>query len=773
MTGLAAFLYRWRIVLSATLAAGAILFIPRAIQPNVDNDISAWFSRSDPLYRDYDRFQREFGGTQPLIIAFQSAAPEADAPAAGLFTRTRLQVLKEITEEIERIPSVERVQSLATAPVLHPHPRAAADVDDAPALDIGPALDLSRRSPEEILRLAVGDALLRGELVSDDGSVAALVVTFDEDRLDQQRAPILDKIYTTVRSRLPSGVVAHYNGSIEINETYNRVTAGNQRRFVPPILALTLLAVFVLFRSIARTAIAMVSIVVSVLWTLGLYACMGFGFNILTAMLTPLVVVLAISDDVHIVQHFDEARRRGTAEYAFQATVSDMFAPLLAASGTTALGLLSLATSDIVAVRQFGIGAAAGIMVDFASSLILVPTLLTFVRPAPGRPPHERLLIGPIRRVAAFATRRPVVVLAMSASVVLGAFTGMARLRVDTNHISFFAAAHPLSRSAAVIDSKLAGVYSFHVLLEGPADSMKAPGTIRRIDHLAAAIGALPSVCKTTSMAEHLKRTHQALHEGDPKAAVVSDDPLVVAQELLLFTLEEDGRRELERVVSSDFSTAQIIVRMPSMGSDRVFETIEASQHLATAAFAGTSISATVTGSGRLFASLDHDLVQSQISSFATAFLTVFASMFAVFRSIRFGLIAVVPNLFPVVAVLGVMGWFDITLNVATVMVASVALGIVDDDTVHFLHRVRRELAAGCGVDDATDTAVAKEGRAALTTALISSAGFAVLMLSEYKPSAWFGALLALTLGVGVLAEVLVLPAMLKLLARIGVLSSR
>jgi len=492
---------------------------------------------------------------------------------------------------------------------------------------------------------------------------------------------------------------------------------------------------------------------------------MGFGFNILTAMLTPLVVVLAISDDVHMIQHYDEERRRGSAREAFEATVSYLFAPLLAASGTTALGLLSLATSDIVAVRQFGVGAGVGVMVDFLASVILVPTLLSFVAPAGSPAPHDRYLTAPLRQAAGWATRHAWVVIAGCSLVMLAAAGGIARLRVDTNHIAFFAPTHPLSRSAAVIDAELAGVYSFHVLLEGAPGSMKSPDTIRRIDRLAAGIAALPHVRKTTSMAEHVKRTHQELHGGDLAAAVIPDDPLVVAQEILLFTLNDQGRREMERVVSSDFSTAQIVVRLPSMGSDLVFEAIEAAQRLATERFEGTSVTATVTGSGRLFAALDHYLVRSQISSFTTAFLTIFAAMFLIFRSARFGALALVPNLFPVLAILGVMGWWGISLNVATVMVASVALGIVDDDTVHFLHRFRHELAAGLAVDAAAQHAAAIEGRAALTTALINGCGFAVLVLSEYRPSAWFGGLLALTLAVAFVAELLILPATIALLA--------
>ncbi len=153
------------------------------------------------------------------------------------------------------------------------------------------------------------------------------------------------------------------------------------------------------------------------IWTLGLYAAAGFTFNVLTSMLAPLVIVLAIADDVHIVQHFDhELRVSGNKAIAFKSAVTHLFTPLLGASGTTALGMLSLATSDVVAVRAFGIGAAIGIMVDFAISLVFVPTLLTMVRPDPDAPPQERWLLVPLQRVGRFAFTHPRWVV----SVVLG-----------------------------------------------------------------------------------------------------------------------------------------------------------------------------------------------------------------------------------------------------------------------------------------------------------------------------------------------------------------
>ena len=770
LKSLAAWLYRWRVALSIASVAGAAALAPFANVTGVDNDLGAWFSRDDPLYQDYERFRAEFGGTQPLLVAIRSESPSRETPDPGIFTPERLAFLQHVTEDIERIRGVQRVQSLANVQVLRAE--SVAGGNDAPAaepqpLDFQPLVDLSRRSPRQTRNLALSDAVLRDELVSSSGSVTALVVTFDEERLNQDRAAILNEIYGTVRAQLSTGLAAYYNGSIEINETYNRVTIDNQRRFLPPILLLTLLAVYLLFRSIRHAIVVLTCVVVSVLWTLGIYALLGFGFNILTAMLTPLVVVLAISDDVHLIQHYEHERRRGTVEDAFTNTVSYMFTPLAGASATTALGLLALATSDVPAVRHFGIGAAIGVTLDFAISLVLVPTLLGWMPMRPAAAPQGEWLTRPVRAAAALATRRPRVVLAVAAIVTLGGIAGISRLRVDTNHIRFFAPTHPLSRSAAVIDRELSGVYSFHVLLEGPAGSLKSPDAMMRIDRLSAAIRTLPDVRKASSVADHVKQIHQEVGGDRADSNGIPRDPFALAQELLLFSLSDDGRRELDRLVSSDYSRAQIIVRLPSMGSDRVFSAMEDAQRLASDTFANTGMTATVTGSGRLFATLDHTLVRSQVSSFATAFVTIFAAMFLIFKSARYGILAIVPNVFPVVVVLGVMGWCDISLNVATVMVAAVALGIVDDDTVHFLHRFRHEIGNGAALDRAAENAGAIEGRAALITALVNSSGFAVLMLSEYRPSAWFGGLLALTLAVAFLAEVFLMPATVKSVRRL------
>ena len=746
-------LYRWRNPLSALVVLGALASIPTAtVVTNIDNDITAWFSREDPVYQQYERFREEFGGTRSLIVALKTG------PGASVFTDATFAYLEEVSADIERIQTVQRVQSLSNANIV------SGEETDSTLL-VRPLSDIFREQGiAAVRRLAMGDDLIRGDLVSEDERVAAIVVTFDEDRVDAVRAQVIDAIHQAVLAKLPAGLAAHFNGSLEISETYNRVTLSNTFNFAPPILLLTLGAIYLMFRSWRRTLLAMAGVLISLFWSLGLYTLMGFTYNVLASMLVPLIIVLAVADDVHIMQHFEHERRHRGPEAAFKATVSHLLAPLLGASATTALGMLSLATSDVVAVREFGIGAAVGIMVDFAISIVFMPTMLMLLKPEIARvAPHEKHLVEPMRRVAKYASAHPKAILTTAAIVSIVAIAGTSRLYVDTNHINFFSTRHPLATSARVIDEELSGIYSFNVLLEGPEDSLKTPDAMRRMERASDELEKLPYVKKVISVVDYVKRINRELNDGRPDAAVVPPDANAIAQELFVFGMSDRGRAELERVAASDYSRAQISIKLASMSSDLVFEQVGRAEQIVARAFAGSPIRATVTGSGRLFSTLDHYLVTSQLSSFGTAFLTVFGVIFLVFRSARFGVLAIVPNVFPVLAVLGIMGWIGVSMNVATIMVSSVALGVVDDDTIHFINRFRKDRRRGATVDRAIEAATIFEGRAALTTALINSAGYAVLLLSEYKPTAWFGGLLALTMGTAFLAEVFVLPATIKL----------
>src|SRR5829696_189275 len=228
---LASFIYRWRLPMSAFIVLGAIICAPRANVTRIDNDITAWFSKEDPVYRDYERFRTEFGGTRSLIVALSADTSDR------IFSRDTLQFIEQVSRDIERVDTVQRVDSLASATIVK-----ALKGEDG-GLDVRPLLENAAvQPPEEVRARALNDDLLRGDLVSEDGKVTAIIVSFDEDRIDKVRGGVIQQIHDIVDPRLPSGLRAHYNGSLEISETYNRITLDNQRKFTPPILLITVFA---------------------------------------------------------------------------------------------------------------------------------------------------------------------------------------------------------------------------------------------------------------------------------------------------------------------------------------------------------------------------------------------------------------------------------------------------------------------------------------------------------------------------------------------------
>ena len=339
------------------------------------------------------------------------------------------------------------------------------------------------------------------------------------------RGGAIQRIHDIVDPALPPGVAAYYNGSLEISETYNRITLDNQRTFTPPIFLVTLIAVYLSFRSWRKMLLTIVAVGISVLWTLGLYSLMGYTFNVLASMLVPLIVVLAIADDVHIMQHWDEERRHKSAEDVVQ---GDGRAPGGAAArrqrdDRARHGLAGDQQRGGGAILRHRLGGRHhGRLHDLAR-----------VRADAAQPDEA----GDARDAARAVSRRPDAARSRcsrrairgrccSSRLVLAAIAsfGIVRLRVDTNHINFFSPHHPLGQSARVIDDELSGIYSFQILLEGPPESLGTPESLQRMERLEDELRKMPDVKKVRSVADYVRRVNKELHDGDPAADVVPAD---------------------------------------------------------------------------------------------------------------------------------------------------------------------------------------------------------------------------------------------------------
>jgi len=703
MERLAAFIYRLRAWLfSAVILAG--VFFAANIRFEMNNKLDAWFEDDDPVSVDFRLFRDTFEGGDSLIVGLESE---------NLFTRENLAYLVAKTDELETVDHVRYVVSLANANRVR---------GTEQGIDVRPLLEgYERTPPREIRRAALEDELFADYLVSKDGRMTALYVVFDE--IDSAH---VDEIIAQVRAVMdrgkPASLEVFLSGGLMVSSEFVKATRQNQTLLPALGIAIGILTIYVLFRSFSRIVIVTVVVGLSLVWTLGLHSLMGYAFNPISGMIIPLVVVLSLSNSIHMMEYYDEVRKAHAPGASFLSMVRFITVPCFIASITTSLGLFSLMTSPIRAVKQFGFTSGAGIFFSFLISLFVVPFLLTVT---PDRRVREHRWWGRSLSLVARANERRhglilviTILLTVASAVGMGrvtidsnelewfpedselrknamkfdrALSGMGRVTIDSNELEWFPEDSELRKNAMKFDRALSGIGNVELVLVGEPGMLMDPKVLSGMDRLSRRIERMPNVRKAISLADYIKAVNRTLKGGDETHYRVPDTTELIAQEALLFSMSQTGREEIERYANIDNSVGRISVRLKYTSSAEVRELMSRIRSEIANVFPDGGVRVGLTGFSFIFSMIDKYIVESQIRSFSLAFVLVFGVMFLVMWSVRYGALAIIPNVLPVMFIIGFMGWTGINLNVGTVMIASVALGIAVDDTTHLISRFRRE----------------------------------------------------------------------------------
>ncbi len=739
MKTLSLIIFRLRYILLALILVFTIVF-GLFINMDLDNTISAWFAKDDPISINYNSFRDTFEGGRYIIVAVKSQR---------LFSQDVLGYIKTKTDELKDIDLAKRVHSLANANKV---------VGTDEGIVITPLLeDLENADIRDIETYAMNDELFKDYLVSADGTLSAIVIVFDELK-PKQIVAVIDEVETILDKDRPTGVATFLAGGILINHEFNKVTKENETIMPALGVILVLTMTFILFRSIPKNIIVISVIAMSLCWTLGFYSMMGYTYNAVSGLIIPLIVILSIANTVHIIEYYDEVRKEHNRKTSYLATVQYITIPCFITSITTSFGLLSLWASPITAVQHFGITSAAGIMFAFIISIVLVPFLLTLL-PSQASVHHRHwghMLAGIFR----INERGYWLILMATALCIIFFGLGVKKVAIETNELEWFPKDSDVYVNSMMLDKYLAGVGTLELILEGEENILQDPAILGKIDALSKEIQRIPGVKKIISLTNYVKSVNRALNANDPAAYTVPDSRELIAQEILLFSFSLSGTEELERVVNMDYSKGRIAIKIKYASSQETRALISQVEEKALQAFSGSDVTVSLTGGSHLFSMLDKYIVESQIKTFSLAFVLVIGILFVVFRSFRYGLLCILPNLLPITMIIGIMGWCSINLNVGTVMIASVALGICADDTIHFLSRFRKEFSPQ---DQSINKALRKTtifvGRAVIFTSLISIGGFSIVVISNFRPARDFGLLLSITLLLALICDLFVLPA--------------
>jgi predicted RND superfamily exporter protein len=530
-------------------------------------------------------------------------------------------------------------------------------------------------------------------------------------------------------------------------------------KFTPLSLLLVVLVLTATFRTIRGVLVPLTTIIIGVVWTTGLMVLLGDAITMGTLVLNPLLMVVGIASGIHMVsQYYLEVHSGRQPIEVVTAMLEHVRLPVVIAATTTLIGFATLIWTPIAAVRDFGIYAVFGILVIILATFLVVPASLVLL-PLPTRGPkaHDEsgLVLNMLRRISDFSVRYRRTMLLAGVLVLLVSAVGIARIRVETDYLSFFHPASTIRRDNALIAERLAGTQPIYVVIEGGEAR-----SVTRLELLTAArdlqqfIDAQPGVDKTVGLLDYLGVVRRLLQD-DAQLPSLPDSESEIEQ-LLQFIDPADIRA----VVNSEYSRANIIVRTRLAGSTEVAKFVRAVEAFARERFPrGTEVRA--TGSVVLLNRSADALVWGQVTGLWQELFVLLLLLSALFVSFRVGILALIPNVIPTVILFGIMGWTGISLNISTSMIAAIAIGIAIDDTIHLLSSFNNELRRSGDQERAVRYAIRSAGQAAVYIAVALTAGFLIVCLSNFQPVKHFGYLSAATMGVALVTELFFTPALL------------
>ncbi len=720
-----------------------------------DTAIRSWFLEDDPVLVSYAAFQESFGADE-VVLAVVSV--EDDGPdRLGVFAPAALAVLDHIAQGARAAPHAGRVRSVLNAPV-------ARYLDGA--VQLGPLLDTV---PESVavagaLRVAaMQNDLLRDSFVTPDGRSALLFVELDPDHTDlDDKVALVRGIQDAVTSApAVPGLTIALSGLPVIDSSVGDMARRDALQVGPASSLVVIIVAFLVFGRLRTALVPLFVVGIAVLWTLGFTRAVGWKFGILGGPLINVVLAVGVADSVHLLA--DTLHRmsggKSPAE-ALRQSLAELLVPCFFTSITTVAGFLAITTSDVGPVREFGAMAAVGALAAFALTFTFLPVFVGWVRP-PGPAFLARQSTGILARTLATLARhspgRDRLILGLFVATLGVSAWGMTQVHVGANPIGFFRPGTPAREDTLAIEATAGGTGTIEILIDAPDGGLKDPALLARLDGLQTWLAARPGVTEVRSVLDVLRATHKALKRDDPAAAVLPDTRALAAQLHLVLEGEED----FANFVQDDGSRGRMTVRFNLSELEAVIADVDTIQaRLAEESTGGLTLSA--TGYGLLFARLEGYLVNSQVRGLLIAFLAITVMLGLLLRSLPLALFAMIPNLGPVVVGLAIMAGLGIPLDPGTLMVGPLALGLVVDDTVHFLVRYRRLRRTGQSPEEATSAAIQGTGRALVLTTVLLTASFLTLLAAGTAMAMHFGVIAALIAVLALLADLVVLPAALR-----------
>lgn len=746
--------YRWIIialtlVVFVTTAAG----MPRVI---FDDNYRVFFSENNPHLLALNELEEVYAKEEVVLFVL--------APNDGnVFTAQTLEAIRQLSEASWQITHSTRVDSITS--FQHSY----ADEDEIIIEDLVPQdSELTSERVAKVREYALNEPRMLNRLVSPEGHVTAVAATIvlPGEGPGERAQPIADAraIADEFRADHPDIELYMVGGAI-LSTMFTEYTQKDMGTLTPLMYLIIFLTLGVILRALWSTVASVIIIMCAVGSAMGLSGWFDLHLTAPSSAMPTIVMTLAVADCVHVLTTFLARTRAGaTKNDAIEYSLRINLRPVTITSGTTALGLLTTQFSDVPPLQDYGVMTAMGVVMAWFYSITLLPALMSLLPQPKVRPANKS---GFFERLGNSVANRRREILVVSLCVVAISIVGLTRIDFKNNWVNWFKTHTEFRQDLAFVSENLSGANAleFSIPAEGP-QGIADPEYLHALDDFAQWMRNQPYVDHVTTLSDTMRRLNMNMHGDDPEYYRIPDSSELAAQYLLLYEMSLPYGHDLNNTINVDKSATRVL----AITKDKDSSIINGMKKDSEAWFeenAPAYMRTQATGNGVMFASIAERTIRGIAISTPIALVTVTVLLIFLFRSLRYGLICLVPNLVPIIIAFGLWGFLYGRINFGVACVSGLAVGIVVDDTVHFmskyLHaRNDEHMTPEASVRYAFSTV----GPALVTTSVVLMLGFSVMLASSFNFNAHMGMLAAMAIGAALLADLFLLPTILLLLDR-------
>ncbi|CZF83744.1 efflux RND transporter permease subunit [Grimontia marina] len=714
-------------------------------------DYQIFFDESNPQLQAFKELEATFNKTDTLSIVV--------APNDGnVFTEPTLTLIKQLTEEGWQFPYASRVDSITN------YQHTSAEDDDLLVEDLAADhLRLDDARLGYIRQFALNEPRLLGSAISSDGSVTVITITFQLPEGDQsvqvnEISTFANQLLTDISKTYPD-VKFHLAGVIALNHAFAQAAMKDGNTLVPGMFLVILVFLGLMLRAWRYVGATLVVLVLTIVSTMGLLGWVGHYLNNGTVNVPTLIMTLAVADCVHVISSFMQALREGKAKseaihYALKVNVMALFIT----SATTAIGFLMMNASNSPVLRDLGNLSAVGVMIAFLLSVTLLPALLQLI---PVKVKIRQRSEGRLMPwIADSVIRNHKAILPISALIVIASSLLMVQNEVNDNSVDYFGPENTFRQAADFMESTISGTTAISLAVNtGEPQGVTDPAFLATISRFTEWLRTQPEVDHVASISDTFKRLNKNMHGDDEAYYQLPADPELAAQYLLLYEMSLPYGLDLNNEVNIDKSAVKLQLIVDNLGSVELID-LEARMDNWFAVNA-PQYEMTSSGPNLMFAHIGEANMASMLKTVPIALVLISALLVFALRSWRLGVISLIPNLVPGIIGFGAWALISGEINLGLSIVITLTLGIVVDDTVHFLSKYRYARLQGRNVEEGIRYAFNTVGRALWITTVVLVAGFGVLATSVFRINADMGQLSALVIFIALVVDFVLLPAVL------------